>query len=183
MDKPLDEVLIPEVVRKAVCPQCDKLLDINAENYYLTKGYIRGDQPFCKPCTQRNNANGTSLRNRQALRAATKELLKNAKQDRMNCPHVSEIAAGMIKKFDGVEKFCNEWFNQIRDAEDGSKTRLDQCYTIVKMVAGASQEVDRQVETMTDIELSAATAVIAVPNKGLGVRVRPLSSSTMPIPV
>ena len=53
-------------------------------------------------------------------------------------PDIAEICSGMMAEFQGVKLFCQEWKEQIDAAEPGSKTRLDQYYTIFKMNHSAS---------------------------------------------
>jgi len=136
------------------CPQCARVLPQTEEFWHLNKHGKVNKGKMCILCAKKAGG-GSETGKKNALRKATQEFLKKAKQDRLNVPHIAEICVGMVRKFGSVEAFCNEWHEQIQAAPDGSKVRLDQYYSIFKMSAAASDEADRQVEAMSDLDLHA----------------------------
>lgn len=146
-----NEPIAVEVLSPMVCHVCKRLLPQTAMNWRLNKEGRVNTGNMCLKCAA--NANRRSL-----LKAATQELLISAKKNQLAVPHISEIAVGMVEKFDGVENLCNEWYQQIQMAKDGSKVRLDQYMALVKLIQASSEEADRQVRDLTDAELEAEAA-------------------------
>lgn len=149
-----------EILPPMHCAQCNKDLPQTAEYWHLNKENRVNLGKMCRLCSIEAGATGGKPAKQRALRAATQELLKHARENRLACPHVAEIAIGMVRKFKGVEELCNEWFTQIQLAPDGSKRRLDQYMLIAKLVQASSEEVDRQVSTLTDVELRAEAVIL-----------------------
>ncbi len=73
-------------------------------------------------------------------------------------PDMAEICSAMIEQFGGVKEFCQKWHAQITAAKDGSKTKLDQFYTMFKMVnaTAADQRAEINWSTVTPEDLEAA---------------------------
>lgn len=149
-----------EILPPMHCAQCDKDLPQTAEYWHLNKENRVNLGKMCRLCSIEAGATGGKPAKQRALRAATQELLKHARANRLACPHVAEIAIGMVQKFGGVEGLCNEWFEQIQLAKDGSKGRLDQYMVVAKLIQASSEEADRQVNTLTDAELQAEVVLL-----------------------
>lgn len=73
-------------------------------------------------------------------------------------PDMAEICSEMIRQFGGVAEFCLKWHAQISAAKDGSKTKLDQFYTIFKMIKSTSEDQREEINwsTVTPEDLESA---------------------------
>ncbi len=152
--EPLVEILPP-----MHCARCDKDLPQTAEYWHLNRENRVNAGKMCRRCGIEAGCSGTPAK-RRTLRAAAQELLKHARANQLACPHVAELAIGMVQKFGSVEALCQEWFDQIRAAPEGSKRRLDQYMLMFKMIQASSEEVDRQVSTLSDAQLQAETVTL-----------------------
>jgi hypothetical protein len=92
---------------------------------------------YCKKCQKliraENAVKELAKRKAHELREGTKEITKT-----ISAPHISELAEAMVKKFGGLEQFVDEWYQDIRKSEAGSKTRLDSYNQIKNMIEAST---------------------------------------------
>lgn len=97
----------------------------------------------CRECENKTTA--TEMRKAERKAEERKQMLKSfvasmvgrEREDQIDVPHISELAAEMLKKFGGLSPFAQSWFSEIQAAramKPGSKTVLDQYAAIGKLI-------------------------------------------------
>jgi ribosomal protein L40E len=147
---------------KIICVRCYNSKDRSAfPNPTHTQRYS-----ICSKCAAK------SAKDKGASRELIKEAVKGAVRHssgsmdgRINSPHVSELAEGLITQFGGLAQFCKEWHYHITVAmkdKPGSKTVLD-AFKIVANVVNSStkhRQSAPDMEELSDAELEAAVKAL-----------------------
>lgn len=78
-----------------------------------------------------------SDRRKEDVRMASRQIVAEARRDKINVPHICELTAELLETFGSLREFCREWKSQIDEAgiaNPGSRTVLDQYYAVAKLV-------------------------------------------------
>lgn len=90
---------------------------------------------------------------------AIKRLVSDLKKDHKRAPHISELAATMVHKLGGIEKFTDRWIehlDHLMHENTSSRTVLDNLRAISTLIKHATdtQESAPDVESLTDEEIA-----------------------------
>ncbi len=144
---------VPEVVTAVLdawCVTCQHLQP--ATDFVDTIGGLKHES--CRKCRTSDEDAERTLQ----VRGIAKHLVAEARGTHIKSPHITEVNAGMFKRFGGVEGFCNEWKKHIDillATRPGSKVALDQFTDLMRLAKFATEHRSTapDVATITDAEL------------------------------
>lgn len=122
---------------------------------------------LCIACREKEIAKAKDNKGivQNVIKAAISTGQSKTGQSKIESPHVSELAEGIIKQFGGLEQFCREWHYQISVAmkdKPGTKTVLDS-FKVISMVINQStahRQSAPDMEELSDAELAATVMTL-----------------------
>lgn len=140
----------------------DKLCHRCNTRYPCTREYWRdldkdgepvGD--WCKKCRSPQGQAAWELERlkKENAREAVNALVATARANKMDCPDFTALTTTLVAAFGGPEALCQEIVQQVRAAKDGSRTRIEGLFGVVKMIDKVSGQVRKRVSDMTDMEI------------------------------
>ncbi len=116
---------------------------------------------ICVSCRAEQRSRKVQKKREQELNSQMNALVSRGKSvSREDLPALADLLRGMIRRYKGIEGFCDRWFAQItikENTDPGSKTVLDQ-YTSIAKMTGEVQKIEterRKVDRLTEEELEA----------------------------
>lgn len=137
------------------CIRCNQVYPCTTE-YWNTLD-VRGEPvgQICRVCKSPQSQAAYELEKvkTQNVRAAVSSLIAVARANRMDCPDFMALTTTLVAEFGGVEAYCKELVQQIREAKPGSRTRIEGMYAVAKMIDRVSSQTQTRVEDLSDEEL------------------------------
>lgn len=137
------------------CPSCGVTKAQSSEYWYLNKhGAAGGGNGICKACCAEIGGTATEkFKFRQAKETRGELALAIRKEE--GIPRLTEIVNALLTEIGGVEKLAYCWWQDYEAAKPGGRMRFDFYKTFCGMVAVCDQEINKEVDTLSDIDLEA----------------------------
>jgi len=116
-----------------VCTRCTR------EQY---KEEFPEDKNICKQCDKEVRKQYAVNAQKKRLDARLSEFVAEIRGDKIDVPHICELASELVKKFNGVKGVAEQLYQRIMKAEQekpGSKTSIDAMVSVVRLIEASTK--------------------------------------------
>ncbi len=149
---PSPPIVHPIPLDPVQCPSCGVEKPQTSEYWALNK--TGGAGTMCITCCGELGKTAVEV-SKFRLAKETRGELARAIRNEEGIPRLTKIVSALLKEVGGVEKLARQWRLEYLAAKEGSRLRFDFFKTFCGMVAVCDQEVSREVDTLSDIDLEA----------------------------
>ncbi len=150
---PLPPIVHPIPLDPIKCPSCGVEKPQTSEHWAMTKHGSAG-AAMCLACCGELGKTAVE-RSKFRLAKETRDEFATAIRNEEGIPRLTKIVSALLAEVGGVDKLAKQWWIEYWDAKPGSRLRFDFYKTFCGMVAVCDQEVNREVDTLSDIDLEA----------------------------
>ncbi len=149
---PSPPIVHPIPLEPAKCPSCGVEKPQTSEYWALTKFGCAG--AMCITCCGELGKTSTEVHMARQAKE-TRDEFALAIRNKEGIPKLTEIVKSLLGEIGGVEKLAKYWWLDYEAAKPGSRVRFDFFKTYCGMVAVCDEEVNREVDTLSDVDLEA----------------------------
>ena len=149
---PSPPIVHPIPLDPAKCPVCGVEKPQTSEYWSLTKHGSAG--AMCMTCCGELGKTGTEVHMARQAKE-TRDEFGLAIRNEAGIPRLRQIVNALLTEIGGVDKLAKYWCLDFHDAKPGSRMRFDFYKTFCGMVAVCDEEVNREVDTLSDVDLEA----------------------------
>ncbi len=149
---PSAPIVHPIPLAPVACPSCGIKKPQTSEFWALTKHGSAGKMCIAC-CAELGRTSTEKFKFRNAKETRGEMALAIRKEE--GIPRLTEIVNALLTEVGGVDKLAKHWWLEYHEAKPGSRVRFDFHKTLCGMVAVCDQEINKEVDTLSDIDLEA----------------------------
>ena len=126
---------------------------------------VEPSSDVCFKCIRLASTRQNVQKARERARDAFKEMIRAAKVDAIDAPHITQVCAGVIRELGGLDRFCVDLVEDYRDARErapGSAVVMRFGEGIIKLVRDSSAMRDTAPDAISLSEDELAAEMIAL---------------------